>query len=53
MSAIADENASSETIKVLFTLFPDFDLQSVAGPLEALSLAHHNPKDSDVPSVVY
>jgi len=46
MSAIADENASSETIKVLFTLFPDFDLQSVAGPLEALSLAHHNPKDS-------
>ncbi|KAF2814835.1 class I glutamine amidotransferase-like protein, partial [Mytilinidion resinicola] len=46
MSAIADENGSPETIKVLFVLYPDFEALDVVGPLEVLSRAQHNTKDT-------
>jgi len=46
MSAIAEESGSSEIIKVLFCLYKDYDILDVTGPLQVLSHAQHNPKDS-------
>ncbi|KAF2264361.1 class I glutamine amidotransferase-like protein [Lojkania enalia] len=46
MSAIADStDGPIEVIKVLFALYPDYGTLDVAGPLEALSRALHDPKD--------
>jgi putative intracellular protease/amidase len=46
MSAIADNNEGPiETVQVLFTLYPGYNTLDVAGPLEVLSRALHNPKD--------
>ena len=46
MSAIADStDGPVEVIKVLFALFPNYDTLDVAGPLEVLNRALHNPKD--------
>jgi transcriptional regulator GlxA family with amidase domain len=46
MSAIVDStDGPNETIKVLFALFPGYDTLDVAGPLEILREARHNPKD--------
>ena len=46
MSAIADSNdGPNEVIKVLFTLYPGYNTLDVAGPLEMLSRALHDPKD--------
>ncbi|KAF2197867.1 class I glutamine amidotransferase-like protein [Delitschia confertaspora ATCC 74209] len=46
MSAIVDSNdGPNEIIKVLFALYPGYDTLDVAGPLEVLNQARHNPKD--------
>lgn len=46
MSAIADNNDGPvETVQVLFALYPGYNTLDVAGPLEVLSRALHNPKD--------
>lgn len=46
MSAIADNNEGPiETVQVLFALYPGYNTLDVAGPLEILSRALHNPKD--------
>ena len=46
MSAIAGNNEGPiETVQVLFTLYPGYNTLDVAGPLEVLSRALHNPKD--------
>ncbi|KAF2192213.1 class I glutamine amidotransferase-like protein [Zopfia rhizophila CBS 207.26] len=46
MSAIADStDGPNETVKVLFALYPGYDTLDVAGPLEVLNRARHDPKD--------
>ncbi|KAF1974448.1 class I glutamine amidotransferase-like protein [Bimuria novae-zelandiae CBS 107.79] len=46
MSAIADNtDGPIETVQVLFALYPGYNTLDVAGPLEILSRALHNPKD--------
>lgn len=46
MSAIADSaDGPNEIVKVLVALFPGYDTLDVAGPLEILREARHNPKD--------
>jgi len=46
MSAIADStDGPTEVVKVLVALFPGYDTLDVAGPLEVLREARHNPKD--------
>lgn len=47
MSAITDsQDGLNEPIQVLITLHPSFDLLDFAGPLEVLTGAQHDPKDS-------
>lgn len=48
MSAIIPEDGEApvEQIKVLFTLHPGMDALDFIGPLEVLTHAQHNPKDS-------
>lgn len=36
---------SDEPVDVLFALHPDFNLLDMAGPLEVLTTALHDPKD--------
>jgi hypothetical protein len=46
MSAIADStDGPMEVVKVLFALFPNYNTLDVAGPLEVLSRALHDPKN--------
>lgn len=47
MSAVVDSSdGPTETIKVLITLHPGFDLLDAVCPLEVLTYAQHNIKDS-------
>jgi hypothetical protein len=46
MSAVADStDGPVEVVKVLFALFPNYNTLDVAGPLEVLSRALHDPKN--------
>lgn len=45
MSAIADTDGPIEVVKVLFVLYNNYNTLDVAGPLEVLSRALHDPKD--------
>jgi len=46
MSAVVDSSdGPTETIKVLITLHPGFDLLDAVCPLEVLTYAQHNIKD--------
>ncbi|KAF2752194.1 class I glutamine amidotransferase-like protein [Sporormia fimetaria CBS 119925] len=45
MSAMTDTDGPIEVVKVLFVLFDQYNTLDVAGPLEVLSRALHNPKD--------
>jgi hypothetical protein len=51
MSAIADStDGPIEVVKVLFTLYPNYNTLDVAGPLEVLNRSLHDPKDkSELP----
>ncbi|KAF2275959.1 class I glutamine amidotransferase-like protein [Westerdykella ornata] len=47
MSAIADTEGPIEVVKVLFVLYNNYNTLDVAGPLEVLSRALHDPKDKN------
>jgi hypothetical protein len=47
MSAIQEEtDGPAPVLRVLFALFPKFNTLDVAGPLEVLNWARHNPSDA-------
>ena len=53
MSAIREEGADAEPIRVLFTLHNNMNALDFVGPLEVLSMALNNANDGGKLSIYY